>query len=736
MQAGNVEIKLTVNPQGAIVGITKTGTVVDAQGSKMEHALKGVEAQSRKTELTLGGLARAAAGLFVFGKVAGLLRDSVSAAGEAAEAQARVSAAIKSTGGVAGVTLTSLEDMAKGLQQVTTFEDDAILSGQSMLLTFTRIGKGVFPQATEAMLNMSTAMGSDLKSAAIQLGKALNDPVEGIGALSRVGVQLSKEQEALIKAFVRVGDVESAQKIILQELEVQMGGLARATAKTGAGPLKQFQNLIGDIKEDLGTALLPVLVETTKKLQGFLNQARESGKLEALFHRVAGAMQFVVEHADKLAIAGAGLLAVFAVERLAAVAVAIKGIGAAIALATAANPVLLAMGVAVTAAGVAFVAARDSAKAFNDKAKNIKEAEVQLSKYSSVAQKVASLHQQMEANNPFGDDKFAPKGAQRRPDAAPIAPKGPAPLTEEQLRAAARKKADAKELATLESDLKYRNQLKLAAGEALQAQLDRQNALADEEYLKGKETFEAQINALNASSLQQQLDANRSHFDALRSQAAEWLLDEQELAAARVQISQAEAEQRKAIYLALAQSQSAAATNSLRDVANAWKSFAPVYKKAAHFQNMVDTYASATASYKALAGIPYVGPVLGAAAAAAAIAGGVARGALIERQHFAQGGIVAGNSTSGDRVPAMVNSREMILTQRQQANLFAMANGQPAAGGGGGIIINGGINLTLPPGATREDARRMGEAAAEGLITRMRRHQNTGKEAVYYGVQA
>lgn len=64
---------------------------------------------------------------------------------------------------------------------------------------------------------------------------------------------------------------------------------------------------------------------------------------------------------------------------------------------------------------------------------------------------------------------------------------------------------------------------------------------------------------------------------------------------------------------------------------------------------------------------------------------------------FATGGIVGGNSKSGDRVLARVNSGEMILNAAQQAQLFAIANGrmQPTvntdvlaglmAGGAGGV---------------------------------------------------
>ena len=44
-------------------------------------------------------------------------------------------------------------------------------------------------------------------------------------------------------------------------------------------------------------------------------------------------------------------------------------------------------------------------------------------------------------------------------------------------------------------------------------------------------------------------------------------------------------------------------------------------------------------------------------------------------QKFAEGGIVGGSSFTGDRVPAMVNSGEMILNKTQQARLFKIANG-------------------------------------------------------------
>lgn len=56
---------------------------------------------------------------------------------------------------------------------------------------------------------------------------------------------------------------------------------------------------------------------------------------------------------------------------------------------------------------------------------------------------------------------------------------------------------------------------------------------------------------------------------------------------------------------------------------------------------------------------------------------------------FAEGGIVPGNSFSGDNVPAMVNSGEMILNQGQQQTLFGIANGNKPQGGGTNIYYAG-----------------------------------------------
>lgn len=235
----------------------------------------GLDTDNFKKEIgavkqSLGGLGDALGGALkvgLFGAAAGIaalgagLGVAVKSAMEAEEGQAQLAAVLASTGGKAGVTAEAVNALASELQNVTRFEDDAILSGQNLLLTFTNIGKDVFPAATETMLNMSQALGQDLKSSAVQLGKALNDPIQGMTALSRVGVSFTDAQKEQIKALQESGDLMGAQKVILAELEVEFGGAARAAGATFAGKLDILQNKFGDIQEMIGGALIPILTE-------------------------------------------------------------------------------------------------------------------------------------------------------------------------------------------------------------------------------------------------------------------------------------------------------------------------------------------------------------------------------------------------------------------------------------------------------------------------------------------
>lgn len=194
----------------------------------------------------------------------GLGRALIGSLGEANEAikvAAQTEAAIRSTGGAANVTAAEIADLSGELSDLNAVDDDIIQQSANLLLTFRNVrnevgeGNDIFNIATATLQDMAAALGGDASDSAIQLGKALNDPVAGISALTRVGVTFTAQQKEQIRTLAESGDILSAQKIILEELAAEFGGSAAAQA-TG---LDRITVATGELKEAIGNSLVPAV---------------------------------------------------------------------------------------------------------------------------------------------------------------------------------------------------------------------------------------------------------------------------------------------------------------------------------------------------------------------------------------------------------------------------------------------------------------------------------------------
>jgi hypothetical protein len=189
-----------------------------------------------------------------------VVKGAVEAAVTAETVSRLTEAVIKSTGGAAKVSTEHVADYATKLSNLTGVNRETVQSNENLLLTFTNVKNGVgagndiFDQATQTVLNMSAALGEDGKSASIQLGKALQDPIRGITALRRVGVAFTVDQQKQITALVKSGHAMAAQKIILGELKREFGGAAAAVAT----PFEKLKNTLHNVEVQLGQALLPI----------------------------------------------------------------------------------------------------------------------------------------------------------------------------------------------------------------------------------------------------------------------------------------------------------------------------------------------------------------------------------------------------------------------------------------------------------------------------------------------
>lgn len=219
---------------------------------------------------SLGGIAGGAALAGVAALGAGIV-SGVGDAREAAQLMAQTEAVITSTGGAAGVSAQHIAEYAGALSAASgasLFGDSQIQEAQNLLLTFTNIKDTTLDAATAIAVDMAQALGGEPKAQAIQLGKALNDPIAGISALTRVGVTFTEEQKNQIKTMQESGDVAGAQAVILAELNKEFGGSAKAAAEADGGAA-QFNDRVGELMEGIGAGLLPILNQVT----AFLNDS-------------------------------------------------------------------------------------------------------------------------------------------------------------------------------------------------------------------------------------------------------------------------------------------------------------------------------------------------------------------------------------------------------------------------------------------------------------------------------
>ncbi|MBN1535185.1 MAG: hypothetical protein JW908_00530 [Anaerolineales bacterium] len=226
----------------------------------------------------------------VLSGVSQFMHMAVAEAGEAEQINAQLTAVLQSTGHAAGITTKEIEAYAEQIGAAARVEDDLITRGAALLLTFTNIKREVFSDTIQAALDMTAVLNQGeitmggFQSTIIQVGKAMNDPIEGLTALRRVGVSFTEEQEDMIKVMVESGDVMGAQKMILQELQKEFGNAAEIMGDTYAGSINAVKNAWKDLGETVATPFLPLLSQMNNDVATLIGGLTEWAKRNVILY--------------------------------------------------------------------------------------------------------------------------------------------------------------------------------------------------------------------------------------------------------------------------------------------------------------------------------------------------------------------------------------------------------------------------------------------------------------------
>tara|TARA_R110001592_G_scaffold58288_1_gene176719 strand:- start:674 stop:2656 length:1983 start_codon:yes stop_codon:yes gene_type:complete len=236
------------------------------------------------------GIRAAVATLAVAALVFGL--GKMVAAGAKAERQfKRLEGILRATGGAAGLSLLEIEELAQQIGKETLASTQEIRDAAGVLLTFKSITGDVFKEALKLSQDLAEVGFGSAKSAAMQLGKALEEPEIGLSALRRVGVSFSKSQKDLIKNFDFMGEKIKSQEIMLKALNEQVGGAGINAADGLSGALDTLNeeftiflenNSLTKIALEIVTGLMKGLNKVFGTFEGKIKKLNEAGLREEL----------------------------------------------------------------------------------------------------------------------------------------------------------------------------------------------------------------------------------------------------------------------------------------------------------------------------------------------------------------------------------------------------------------------------------------------------------------------
>lgn len=214
----------------------------------------------------LGGIGATIGAAFAVGSIVNFGKELI-AAGEAEVKGNAIVAQHAKTMGLFGdqtkAVTDRILDMSSKMAIKNGVDDDSIKLAQSQILTFSEVAKtagtagSVFDRTTQAAIDLSASGFGSVDSAAVQLGKALQDPANKLTALQKSGISFTEAEKEKIKVLQESGDMLGAQEILLQAVEKQVGGTAAASATS----TEKMKVAWDELQDSLALALLPTFDE-------------------------------------------------------------------------------------------------------------------------------------------------------------------------------------------------------------------------------------------------------------------------------------------------------------------------------------------------------------------------------------------------------------------------------------------------------------------------------------------
>lgn len=270
---------LLVAKDQASQAFKSAGDAAEKSGSKIGGALK-----TFGTGALLGAGAAAAAGIGA-GAVA-----AFKGAQEAAQVTRVLENQIRNLGPTGRAAFGEASAFADTLGASIAKDDDDIKAVQAKLASFPNafregsLGAEAMRRATAAAFDLEAVGIGAAEGNIVGIGKALDNPIKGMSALTRAGVSFSDAQKTAIQQAVEQGDLAKAQSIILEGIESN----AKGAAEAGASNIEKLKVAGANFAESLAGKVLPYV----ERFAGFLVEKLPA--IETLFGQIGTAVSTVI----------------------------------------------------------------------------------------------------------------------------------------------------------------------------------------------------------------------------------------------------------------------------------------------------------------------------------------------------------------------------------------------------------------------------------------------------------
>ena len=234
----------------------------DGKGiNKAIKQFKQLETTSEKAQFAIKKAAIPAAA--ALGGLAVALGDATRAAMEDQQEQAALALTLQNVTGAGAAQTAQVEKQISAMSRASGVADTEYRKALEALVRGTK-DVGIAMNDMNLVMDISTATGMDSASVADALAKAYQGNFKALRSLS-------PEMSTMIKEGASLNEV-------MDVLGGTFGGATAKNAETAAGKMAILKNSIGETKESIGAALLPVLEAVLPVLNKFAMWAQDNPK--------------------------------------------------------------------------------------------------------------------------------------------------------------------------------------------------------------------------------------------------------------------------------------------------------------------------------------------------------------------------------------------------------------------------------------------------------------------------